>query len=177
MQKKFNHLLSLIKEPLHESKGIKTDNSILFIYPPKEELDFRDYLIDRFVPELQAKGIPYTLLDLSGFMFEALHEDAVENLQQDEFDDYKWMKQGLSQRAESALVKKFEELAHELPSVNILVYGTVALYPLIRFGEVLREIRDLSCRVILAFPGEERGGKLHFMNQSDGGNYLAIKIA
>jgi hypothetical protein len=27
-----------------------------------------------------------------------------------------------------------------------------------------------------AFPGEERGGKLHFMNQADGANYLAVKL-
>jgi hypothetical protein len=56
------------------------------------------------------------------------------------------------------------------------VYATVALYPLIRFGEVLRDMRDLDCRILLAFPGEERGGKLHFMNQPDGGNYLAVKL-
>ena len=55
-------------------------------------------------------------------------------------------------------------------------YTRSALYPLVRYGEVLRGLRDLEVRVILAFPGEERGGKLHFMNHADGANYLAIKL-
>ena len=46
----------------------------------------------------------------------------------------------------------------------------------VRYGEVLRGLRDAEARIILAFPGEERGGKLHFMNQPDGGNYLAVKL-
>ena len=45
-----------------------------------------------------------------------------------------------------------------------------------RYGEVLRGLRDLKGRIALAFPGAERGGKLHFMNQPDGGNYLAVKL-
>ena len=48
---------------------------------------------------------------------------------------------------------------------------------IVRFGEVLRDLRDLPARVVLAFPGEERGGKLHFNGRPDGGNYLAIKIS
>ena len=46
----------------------------------------------------------------------------------------------------------------------------------VRYGEVLRGLRDLDARIVLAFPGEERGGKLHFMNQADGANYLAVKL-
>ena len=56
------------------------------------------------------------------------------------------------------------------------MYSTAALHPLVRYGEVLRGLRDLGARIILAFPGEERGGKLHFMNQADGANYLAVKL-
>ena len=37
-------------------------------------------------------------------------------------------------------------------------------------------MRDLDAYLIVAFPGEERGGKLHFMNQADGANYLAVKL-
>ena len=59
---------------------------------------------------------------------------------------------------------------------NVLVFATVALYPVVRYGEVLRGLRDLGARIVLAFPGEERGGKLHFMNQADGANYLAVKL-
>jgi len=86
------------------------------------------------------------------------------------------MKQGLSTSVETALRKRISQLAQESPGCAVIVYATAALHPLVRYGEVLRELRDVPCRTALAFPGEERGGKLHFMNQPDGGNYLAVKL-
>ncbi len=47
---------------------------------------------------------------------------------------------------------------------------------MVRYGEVLKGLRDLEARIVLGFPGEERGGKFHFMNQADGANYLAVKL-
>jgi len=172
----FSALLDLIREPLRPNGGVKTDSSILLIYPPENELDFREYLIDTFVPQLKALGVPFRLLDLTGFLFEGLSEETLLHLQEDEFDDYRWMKQGLSTSVETALRKRISQLAQESPGCAVIVYATVALYPLVRYGEVLRELRDMPCRTALAFPGEERGGKLHFMNQPDGGNYLAVKL-
>lgn len=176
MQTKFKALMELIKEPLRPGGGVKTDNSILMIYPPEKELEFRTYLTDIFIPQLNAKKIPFQALDLTGFLFENLDEEAAEELKEDEFEDYRWMKQGLSQRTERSLIKCISELAEIVSGGVVMVYATVALFPLIRFGEILRGMRDLNARIVIAFPGEERGGKLHFMNQPDGGNYLAIKI-
>lgn len=176
MENMFDALMEQIKVPLRHDRGVKTDNSILLIYPPDRELDFREYLLDSFVPKLDAKGIPYRLLDLTGFLFEGLSEASVEELRQDEFDDFRWMQQGLSKRAEATLQARLAEEALASPGGNVLVFATVALYPLVRFGEVLRGLRDIEARIILAFPGEERGGKLHFMNQADGANYLAVKL-
>jgi len=176
MQAFFSALLDLICEPLRPNGGVKTDSSILLIYPPENELDFREYLIDTFVPELKARGVPFRLLDLTGFLFEGHSEETLLHLQQDEFDDYRWMKQGFSRSVEAALRQRISQLAEESPGCAVIVYATVALHPLVRYGEVLRELRDVPCRTALAFPGEERGGKLHFMNQPDGGNYLAVKL-
>jgi hypothetical protein len=75
---------------------------------------------------------------------------------EDEFDDYRWMQQGLSRRFEAA----------KIPCGNVIVYGTVALYPVVRHGEVLRGLRDLEARIVLGFPREERGGKPQFMNRT-----------
>jgi hypothetical protein len=172
----FSALLDLIRVPLRPNGGVKTDSSILLIYPPENELDFREYLIDAFVPQLRALGVPFRLLDLTGFLFEGLSEETLLHLQEDEFDDYRWMTQGLSMSVEAALRKRISQFAEESPGCAVIVYATVALYPLVRYGEVLRELRDVPCRTALAFPGEERGGKLHFMNQPDGGNYLAVKL-
>ena len=175
-QPMFETLLKLMKEPVRADRGIKTDNSILLVYPAEKELDFREQLVDGCLPALEAQGAQFYALDLTGFMFEGLSVDAVESLQEEEFDDYRWMLQGLSKRVEATLQTRLQELAAQHPGGNIVVYGTVALFPLVRFGEVLREMRDLQARIAVAFPGEERGGKLHFMNQPDGGNYLAVKL-
>ena len=176
MDTMFKALQELIKKPLHPNGGVKTDNSILLIYPPDKELDFREYLLDTFIPAIEAQRITFRLLDLTGFLFAGMSDEAVALLQEDEFDDYRWMQQGLSKRAEAALHARIEEVAREVPGGNVVVYATVALFPLVRYGEVLRGLRDVEARIILAFPGEERGGKLHFMNQPDGGNYLAVKL-
>lgn len=172
----FDALLELIKEPLRPNGGVKTDESILLIYPPDKELDFREYLLDTFIPAIEAQKVAFRLLDLTGFLFAGMSDEELRGLQEDEFDDYRWMQQGLSKRVEAALNARLEELAHEVPGGNVIVYATIALFPLVRYGEVLRGLRDLNARIILAFPGEERGGKLHFMNRADGGNYLAVKL-
>lgn len=175
MERLFSDLHEHIKTPLRVDRGVKTDSSVVLIYPPDRELDFREHL-DTFLAEIEAKGIPSRALDLSGFLFQQLTEDQIAALQEDEFDDYRWMKQGLSKRAEAALHARLTEEAGKIPGGNVIVYATVALYPLVRYGEVLNSLRDLTSRIILAFPGEERGGKLHFMNQPDGANYLAVKL-
>jgi hypothetical protein len=169
-------LLKFMKEPLRTGIGVKTDDSILLVYPPERELDFREQLSDSVIPALEAQQSPFHALDLSDFLFTQLREEDVEQLKEDEFDDYHWMIQGLSKRAESLLQAHLADIAARNPGSNIIVYATVALHPLVRFAEVLRGLRDLPCRIALAFPGEERGGKLHFLNLPDGGNYLAIKI-
>ena len=176
MQGLFTDLLERLEKPLRPDRGVRTDDSILLIYPPERELDFREQLVDAFLPRLEAARIPFTHLDLTGFLFHDLDPDDVEQLQEDEFDDYRWMRQGLSQRVEAALVRRFEALTSAKPGATLLVSATVALHPLVRYGEVLRGLRDLEGRIALAFPGAERGGRLHFMNQPDGGNYLAVKL-
>jgi hypothetical protein len=176
MQSLFTALFGLLEKPLQPAGGVKTDNSIILVYPPEKELDFREHLLDRFLPLLQARQMPCYGLDLTGFLFDNLPEETIQDLQEDEFDDYQWLKQGLAKRVELALQQRIAAIAAETPGCTVLVYATVALYPLVRFGEILRGLRDLPCRTVLAFPGEEHGGKLHFMNQLDGGNYLAVKL-
>ena len=177
MDNMFKALIEQLKTPLRHDRGVKTDSSVLLIYPPDRELDFREHLLDTFVPEMDAKNIPYRLLDLTGFMFSGLNKKQIEALQKDEFKKYRWVKQGLAKHSEAALQKRLTEEAAKIPGGNVFVYATVALHPLVRYGEVLRGLRDLEVRIILAFPGEERGGKLHFMNQPDGANYLAVKLS
>ncbi len=156
--------------------AVVTDNSILLIYPPERELDFREMLFDRCLPGLKCAGIPFEVLDLTHFLFDCFKDQELEDLQDDEFRNYRQMRQGLSKRAESGLCKTLQEFSQKSQGTNLFVVSTISLFPLVKFGEVLTNLRDLQCRMLIAFPGEERGGKLHFMNTPDGGNYLAVKI-
>lgn len=176
MKKQFEILFDLIKGPLNPKGGIKTDNSIRFIYPPEKEHDFREHLLDTFIPHLKARGITYCLLNLDDFLFQILDDETLEIIKEDEFDDYKWMKQGLSKRVEAGLQRRLAQLGEEIPGGSVIVYGTISLYPLIRFGEILKGARDLDCRIVLSHPGKEHDGKTFFMDQPDSGNYLTIKL-
>jgi hypothetical protein len=157
--------------------AVMIDNSLLLIYLPEQELEFREMIYDRCLPGLKSTAIPHEVLNLSDFLFKCFDEDELNDLQQDEFRNYRLMTQGLSRRVETALCKAMQDVSQKEPGTNLFVMATVALFPLVRFGEVLRNLRELRCRMFIAFPGEERGGKLHFMNEPDGGNYLAVKIS
>ncbi len=176
MQAGFDALIDLVRKPYRTEGGVKTDRSVLLVYTPERELEFREQLRDHFLPRLEAEGHVHRALDVTGFLFEGLDQQTIGNLCEDEFDDYQWMKQGLASRIELSLTQRITSLAAQIPGGTVIVYATLALYPLIRFGELLRGLRDLDCRILLAFPGAERGGKLYFLNQSDGGNYLAVKL-
>lgn len=72
MKTKFAALLELIQEPLRSGGGGKTDHSILLVYPPEKELDFREYLLDTFTQvseTLRAGGTPRDVMGIwvSGF--------------------------------------------------------------------------------------------------------------
>jgi len=175
MQDALNAIVQAATEPFNRA-AVTTDNSYLLIHPTERELDFADMIQDRCLPDLASRGIPFHVLDLSGFLFTCFTEQELGELESDEFRNFRLMRQGLSGRAEKRLESKIREIAGEHPGTNLFLMSTISLFPLVRFGEVLRNLRDLPLRIFVSFPGEERGGRPHFMNESDGGNYLAVKI-
>jgi hypothetical protein len=177
MQPMFDSLLTIVGKPLQVIGRVQTDNSVLLIYPPDRELDFREQLNDHFVPALTAKGIPHQIVDLSHFLCGSLSAEEAIWLQEDEFDDYHWLLQGLSKRIETRLKAHLTDMATAVPGANIIIFSTVSVFPLVRFGDILTDLRNLEGRFILAFPGDDRDGVLHFMGQPDGSNYLAVKIS
>jgi len=175
MEDALQAIITAARQPYHQA-AVVTDSSFLLIYPPERELDVRSAIQDRCYPELKASGIPYEQLDLSGFLFTCFSSEELTEQADDEFRNYRLTRQGLAARAERLLISRLGEYSAKYPGFNLFVISTVSLFPLVRFGEVLRQLRDLQLRLFIAFPGEERGGKLHFMNEPDGGNYLASKI-
>ena len=104
MQPMFESLLNLMKEPLRPERGVQTDNSILLIYPPERELDFREQLVDGVFPGAPgARDHGSTRWTSPASCSRGFSEDAVEALREGEFDDYEWMLHGLSQRVETSL--------------------------------------------------------------------------
>jgi hypothetical protein len=175
MEDALQAILQAARQPFQQA-AVVTDNSYLLIYPPEWELDFRAILLDRCYPELKSLGVPHEQLDLSGFLCDCFSAEELGDLESDEFRNYRLFRQGLAARAERHLLNRLREISARAAGTNLFVVSTVSLFPLVRYGEVLRQLRDLQVRLFIAFPGEERGGKLHFMNEPDGGNYLAVKI-
>lgn len=175
MEDALQAILTAARQPFQQA-AVLTDSSFLLIYPPERELDVRSALQDRCYPELKAAGIACEQFDLSGFLFTCFTAEELADLGDDEFRNYRLARQGLAARVERLLIARLREFSARQPSINLFVVSTVSLFPLVRYGEVLRQLRDLHLRLFISFPGEERGGKLHFMNEPDGGNYLAVKI-
>jgi hypothetical protein len=175
MQDAISAILQAAAQPFDQA-AVTTDRSFLLIYPPEMELDFRDMLNDRCFPALKEQGIAFQVLDLSGFLFSCFKAEELSDLEADEFRNYKLMRQGLAARVENHLIARLQSLSEQTPGTNVFVVSTASLFRLVRFGEVLRQLRHLECRIFLAFPGDERGGQPHFMSEPDGGNYLAVKV-
>lgn len=175
MQDALTAIVQAAAEPFNKA-AVTTDNSYLLIHPPERGLDFTDMILDQCLPDLARRGVPHLVLDLSGFLFSCFSDEELKDLESDEFRNYRLMRQGLSGRAEKHLETRIRATADEHPGTNLFLLSTNSLFPLVRYGEVLRNLRDLPLRIFVSFPGEERGGRPHFMNESDGGNYLAVKI-
>lgn len=175
MEDALQAIITAARQPYHQA-AVVTDSSFLLIYPPERELDIRSALHDRCYPELKAAGIPYEQFDLTGFLFSCFTASEIERQANDEFIDYDYFRRGLASRVERRLIAQLTVFSQTKPHSNFFLVSTASLFPLVRFGEVLRQLRDLQIRLFVSFPGEERGGKPHFMNEPDGGNYLASKI-
>lgn len=168
-----------LREILLESSpdpSVRTDSSILIVYPPEEENDFRQHL-DKLLDLLVARGVPVRHVDLATLPFEVLEARGLApEIFQQEFDDFPAVKRGLARAIHDALKERIAQVAAEVPAGTVILSATSALYPLVKFSDLLAELRHVTCRIVVAFPGREEGGKLRFMNQRDGYNYLAVKI-
>ena len=63
MQSLFADLPERLEKPLRPDRGVRTNRSILLIYPPERESDFREQLVDAFLPRLETARIPFTRAD------------------------------------------------------------------------------------------------------------------
>lgn len=175
LEGKMRALREMLLEPT-PLPSVRTDSSILVVYPPEEENDFRQHL-RKLIDLLAARGIAFRHIDLATLLFEVLEaRGLVPEVFQQEFDDFPAVKRGLARAIHDALTQRIAQVAAEVPAGAVILSATPALYPLVKFSDLLAELRHVPCRIVVPFPGREEGGKLRFMNQRDGYNYLAVKI-
>ena len=176
LETKMRSLREMLLQPLADP-SVRTDSSILVVYPPEEENDFRDRL-QKLLHLLSERGVAFRHIDLTTLPFEILEaRGLLRDVFAQEFEDLAAVKRGLARAVQEALKDRVAKAAAEVPSGTVILSATTALYPVIKFADVLTELRPLPCRIVLSFPGYEEGGKLHFMNQRDGYNYLAVKLS
>ena len=172
---KMRSLREMLLAPPSEP-SVRTDSSIFVVYPPEAEIEFRNQL-QNVLHILQERNVAFRHLDLTTLPFEALEaRGLLPDAFAGEFEDYPALKRGLARAIQDALKERVSQAAAEMPGGAVILSGTSALYPVIKFADVLAELRHLPCRIVLAFPGREEGGKLHFMSQRGGYNYLAVKL-
>ena len=175
LEAKFSALRDLLLQTVPDP-SVVTDSSILVVYPPEEEQQFRDGL-HKLLDFLGARGSPLRHLDLSTLPFEVLEvRGLLADAMAHECEDLGALKRGLARAVQEGLYQRIEGAAAEVPNGAVILSATSALYPLVKFADLLTGLRHLRCRLVVPFPGREDGGKLHFMNQRDGYNYLAVKI-
>ncbi|HXM70265.1 MAG TPA: BREX protein BrxB domain-containing protein [Thermoanaerobaculia bacterium] len=176
LETKMRSLRELLLEPAADP-AVRTDSSVLVVYPPEEENEFRDRL-QGLLHVLAERGKAFRHLDLTTLPFEILESRGLlPGVFTQELDDAAAVKRGLARALQEALRQRVEQAAAEVPSGAVILSATSALYPFIKFADLLADLRHLHCRIVVAFPGHEEGGKLHFMNQRDGYNYLAVTLS
>jgi hypothetical protein len=176
LETKLRALRDMLLQPMPDP-SVVTDSGILIVYAPGEEQEFRDRLHKLF-DLLAAQAIPFRHLDLTTLPFEILEaRGLLPDALSQEFEDPGALKRGLARAVQEALHSRIEAAAAEIPNGAIILSATSALYPLMKFADLLTGLRHLRCRLVVPFPGREEGGKLHFMNQRDGYNYLAVKLS
>lgn len=176
LEAKMRSLRELLLQPAADP-AVRSDSSVLVVYPPEEENEFRDRL-RQLLDLLTARGMAFRHLDLTTLPFAVLAERGLlPGIFAEELSDFAAVKRGLARALREALERRVEEAAAEVPAGAVLLSATAALYPVVKFADVLADLRHLDCRVVVAFPGHAEGGKLHFMNQRDGYNYLAVTLS
>lgn len=155
---------------------VSTDRSTLLIYPPERELEASEVLEERIFTDLSVRKHSFVKLDLRWKLFEYFSAEEVSDLSDDEFFDRNLVRQDIASRMEYQLQEDLRSLSALKQHEPIFLIRTSFMHPFVRFGELLKQLRDVHSPFFVMFPGEERGGRLHFMNEPDGGNYLATKI-
>lgn len=170
-----NDKLNLLRS--HLLTGAHTGGALLVIYPPEEELTFREGY-EEVIQELEAQGTSIYVLDLRTLVFEALEErnllEKAFKLDAEGSPDARRSLASLVQRESLARIRR---AAEENPHAILLCKHCAALFPWISYSALLEAIEGkITNTLVIPFPGIENGPALHFLGVKDGYNYRAARI-
>lgn len=158
-------------------EGQRPQGAILVVYPPEEELDFRQGFLD-VIKELEAHGVEVAQIDLRTLPFDVLSAkgllDKAFKLDAQGTRDARQNLSGMVQRECGQQVRK---AAANSPGAVLCCLHTSALYPWVSYSALLEEIENVVPNtLIIPFPGAEDGPALRFLGAADGYNYRASRV-
>lgn len=172
---KFDELTQVVKD-VSEEAILGSHRGVLLLYPPEEELAFRE-LLNEWLLHISVQQIPHRVLDLATLPFEFLESRGqLERSFRMEFENWSGLRQHLG-RLNGFLKERVLAVGTELGWGNIVLKSTASLYPWVSYAALLEQIpTGFPCRVVIPFPGTAQEGKLHFLDRKTGYNYLARRV-
>ena len=172
---KFDELTHVVKD-VSEEAILGSQRGVLLLYPPEEELAFRE-LLNEWLLRISVQKIPHRGLDLSPLPFEVLESRGqLENSFRLEFESRQRLHQYLG-KLNAFLRDRVLATGEDLGWGSIVLRSTASLYPWVSYAALLEQIpTGFPCRVIIPFPGTAQEGMLHFLDRKTGYNYLARRM-
>lgn len=170
-----NDKLNLLRSRL--LTGAHAGGALLVIYPPEEELSFREGY-EEVIQELQAQGVQIAVLDFQTLVFDSLKErNILEKAFQLDAEGAPDARRSLASLVQREALAKIQQAAKENPNAILLCKHTAALFPWISYSALLEAIEGkITNTLVIPFPGTEDGPALHFLGVKDGYNYRAARI-
>lgn len=170
-----NDKLNLLRSRL--LTGAHAGGALLVIYPPEEELSFREGY-EEVIQELQAQGVQIAVLDFRTLVFDSLKErNILEKAFQLDAEGAPDARRSLASLVQREALAKIQQAAKENPNAILLCKHTAALFPWISYSALLEAIEGkITNTLVIPFPGTEDGPALHFLGVKDGYNYRAARI-
>lgn len=174
--------MSLINDKLNLLRsqvltGAHTGGALLVIYPPEEELSYREGY-DEVILELEARGASTVVLNFRTLVFEALKErNLLEKAFKLDAEGSPDARRSLASLVQKEAFSRIQQAAKENPNSTLLCKHTAALFPWISYSALLETIEGkITNTLVIPFPGTENGPALHFLGVKDGYNYRAARI-
>ena len=170
-----NDKLNLLRSQL--LTGAHAGGALLVIYPPEEELSFREGY-EEVIQELQVQGFEIAVLDFRTLVFDSLKDrNLLEKAFKLDAEGSPDARRSLARLVQREALANIRRAVEEHPHAILLCKHTAALFPWISYSALLEAIEGkITNTLVIPFPGTENGPALHFLGVKDGYNYRAARI-